>query len=215
MTTSAQPLERDILETLKQSYEEKGYIFYMYPTKEIVPSFLGSYLPDAIAKGDDEKIVIEVKQSRDSLPSDRLKEISSLFENNKEWSLRIFFANEVERKNVVPPSRESVLTGLNEAEQIAAAGHNRAALLLAWSAFEAAVNSYHQQSDIEVRSKTVTAALEELERDGVISFDTTRKLRSLQNLRNEISHGDWSTDVADSQIRVLADTVRSLASGLE
>ena len=86
MTKSATREDR-VLDVLQQRYEERGFTFFKYPPRDLLPTFLGNYLPDAIALGKDENIAIEVKSraDRDALIAGR---IADLFRGQKKWRFR-------------------------------------------------------------------------------------------------------------------------------
>ena len=41
--------ESEVLRLLSRRFEEEGYTFLIHPTRELVPTFLKDYHPDAIA----------------------------------------------------------------------------------------------------------------------------------------------------------------------
>jgi REase_AHJR-like len=46
--TEVQSRERRVLDALQKRYEARGFSFFKYPSRELIPEFLGDYTPDAI-----------------------------------------------------------------------------------------------------------------------------------------------------------------------
>lgn len=59
--SDAQLWESNVLRNLRRVSEARGMKFYVNPPREVVPDFLGSYQPDAIAVGPNGGTVIELK----------------------------------------------------------------------------------------------------------------------------------------------------------
>jgi hypothetical protein len=53
--------DSNALRNLQQASAARGLKFYINPSREIVPKFLGDFRPDAIAIGPEGGIVIEMK----------------------------------------------------------------------------------------------------------------------------------------------------------
>ncbi len=55
--------ESNALRSLQRASEARGLTFYVNPPRRVVPEFLGNYQPDAIARGLEGGIIIEVHAS--------------------------------------------------------------------------------------------------------------------------------------------------------
>lgn len=76
----SQVRESRVLDLLAERYRAQGYTFFKYPSKEVLPPFLGVYRPDAIALGPKDNVAIEVQtgdKGNHLLPK--------LFEGQKTW----------------------------------------------------------------------------------------------------------------------------------
>ena len=199
--------EDQILDVLRQRYEEKGFSFFKYPTRDLLPSFLGDYSPDAIALGRDQNVVIEVKAGP-RYNAMNIARLADLFRGQEKWKFELVVADDVEETQIAPPAKESILQELSEAKELAASGHERAALIVAWAALEAAA----RMATIEpiFRPRTPKSLVELLEREGLISFEAAHELRSLADVRNAIVHGDVSRRVDANTIQALSQSVESI-----
>jgi hypothetical protein len=61
--------EVDVLESILPRYEAEGFEVFVHPSPSILPPFMQSYRPDAIALKPDKKVAIEVVRTaaRDGL----------------------------------------------------------------------------------------------------------------------------------------------------
>jgi uncharacterized protein YutE (UPF0331/DUF86 family) len=210
--TEVHSREARVLDALQQRYEARGFSFFKYPSRDLIPEFLGDYTPDAIALGPNGNIVIEVKSSPRAAAGLPAAQIAERFRNQSGWKFELVLADEVKQEDVrvAPPSKELILEVLAEIRELAGTGHRRAALVLAWGALEAAARIC--QPGLEDKPKIPTSLVELLEREGLVSHSAARRLRSLINVRNGIAHGDFSRRVDQKGVLFLVECVEELLS---
>jgi uncharacterized protein YutE (UPF0331/DUF86 family) len=210
--TEVQSRERRVLDALQQNYEARGFSFFKYPSRELIPEFLGDYTPDAIALGPNGNIVIEVKSSPRATAGFPAAQIAERFRNQSGWKFELIFAEEAnfEDNSIPPASKELILRQLAEIRALAATGHERAAFILAWGALEAAARI--SLSGPLHQPMTATSLVEFLEREGLVSSATARRLRNLINARNAIVHGDLSRKTVQKEVLFLVRCIEGVLS---
>jgi uncharacterized protein YutE (UPF0331/DUF86 family) len=211
--TESQSRERRVLDALQQSYEARGFSFFKYPSGNLIPEFLGDYTPDAIALGPNENIVIEVMSNARRAAEFPAAQIAERFRNQGKWKFELILADELELEDnkITPSSKEMIDSALAEIRSLADTRHERAALILAWGALEAAARLC--QPSLENKPKTPKSLVELLEREGLVSYATARRLRALVNARNGIVHGDFNRKVDQKTILFLVRCIEGLLSG--
>lgn len=204
---SGQETEADILERLKAAYEQQGYSFVVQPIQEKLPSFFGSYRPDAIASRGDINVVIEVK-SRGTRASDiLLSDLQNRIAPYKNWKLSVVFASEKQESlTAIPaPQPELIRQGVLEVEELLATSHTRAAFMLAWSLLEAAHNRISEDEVGHLRSPG--QVIQSLAMRGYISTTAERSLRNLSDLRNRVVHGDLGADASSNNVEQVLSAI--------
>ena len=74
-----------VIESLLPRYEAEGFDVYINPSPSILPPFMQSYRPDAIALRKDKKIAIEVVVRARS--DQKVRDLHSLFAGHPDWEL--------------------------------------------------------------------------------------------------------------------------------
>ena len=204
--------ELDLLRSLRQEYESKGYSFEAAPDPEHIPEFLGSYVPDAIARRGDEYVAIEVRKSRNRASELTLQQIRSRFEGQPNWKFAVAYVPEDPLKTLtikaaaVPAIRRQ----LDDVRRLAEQGYHRAALLLAWSLLEATL--LNVEAEHEARPRTPGSVLQALAMLGRIEPETERRLRPLILLRNAVVHGDLAVEPTAADVSLLASVIEEALS---
>ena len=129
--------ELEILQRLVPELEAEGYEVYLQPNKAIIPLFLGTYQPDAIALRADKNLIIEVLR-RSPEASKKLERITSLLDARKGWGLKAVWIEPVgDQRTLKVQTQNTIQARIKEIKQIAVDGHLQAATLMAWATFEA------------------------------------------------------------------------------
>ena len=173
----------------------------------MLPGFMGSYTPDALAQKPGQNIAIEIK-SRQSLATEaRLQEIRRLFEKRPDWQFSVFVrGSDSSPTTTIPrPSPTAIRERISEVRQLVEQGHRRAAFVMAWSLVEAA---FRADDENEHRQPlTPGTVVQALTMNGYIGPDTERRLRVLIALRNQIVHGDVGAEPTSEDVNLLLSAV--------
>lgn len=184
----AENYEQALLSALRLQYESRGYSFFSHPTSDIVPPFLGSYRPDAIAISPKESVVVEVKAKRAPEHQSRLTQIAKLVESQQGWKFKVYYGSASEPRLYDRPTVENVENQFKEAKELASQGHMRAAFVLGWAALEAAARALSSDSG-KIRVMMPRELVNWLTQEGFIRSAERKVLRNLTQVRNAIVHG--------------------------
>jgi hypothetical protein len=102
------------------------------------------------------------------------------------------------------------LSLLKEAERLQMPETRRAALVMAWTAFEAAAREVLQEEGHEIETRMPSALIHGLLKAGLIDQREADRLREGMYLRNVIVHGVQLREVPPDVITFLLETVRKL-----
>lgn len=204
--------ERDLLSSMRRQYEEKGFSFEIAPDPKDMPDFLGSYVPDAVARSGNEYFAIEVKKSRSRATDHNLRRIRALFEAHPNWKFVVAYVAEDPLKTLtikasaVPAIRRQ----LDDIRALAEKGYYRAAFILGWSLLEATL--LNAEAEQQARPRTPGSVLQALAMLGRIDPETERRLRPLVLLRNSIVHGDLAVEPTADDVALVASVVEEALS---
>jgi hypothetical protein len=204
-----------VLDRLRETYEHQGYQFFIEPLPQMLPPFLGGFRPDAIALKPGESHVIEVKFGRRSGEERRLETLAKLVAGQPGWQLKVFYEGEHPEDTLrfTLPTRSQIEAQITEAEQLAAAGHNKAALLLGWSVLEAIARARAaHEGAVSQRPFSPAQTVQSLEMAGIIDRDVGQDLRAKAQLRNLAAHGDLGAEVNASSVEGLLRLLRRLSA---
>src|SRR5262245_47317262 len=205
--TSSQT-EGRVLVLLRNRYEADGFSFIEHPDRADLPAFMQGYQPDALALGKDKSIAIELKLRRDADSEKSLKAISERFRGQPLWEFRVVYGDEVEDQPIAAPTPEQMRVQLEEAENLLARDHPRAALVLGWAAVEAIARSL--SADFPASgSRTMRQAIELLEHLGRLRFREAQELRRLIPLRSKVVHGDFQTPITAAEVEPVLKAARA------
>jgi uncharacterized protein YutE (UPF0331/DUF86 family) len=204
----------NILRLLAPQYERRGFSVFLYPSDDLLPSFLKGLKIDAIAVSSGHSEVIAVK-TREALPAGHLDALARKFIGQTDWQLQIIYAEEFPEASAEMsiPVPDDVALQISEVEALATAGHHTAALLLTWAALEAAARIVDTHRFARL-PKAPRETLEVLERFGGLSADQAQRLRGLVHLRNAVAHGDTSSRVDKSDVIELLSVAKSVLAEL-
>lgn len=204
--------ELDLLASLRRQYEAKGFSFEMEPDLRGLPDFLGSYVPDAIARKAGENVAIEVRKSRSRASEFSLQQIRSRFDGHPDWTFAVAYAAEDPLKTLTikPAAVPAIRRQLADVRALITQGQNRAAFLLAWSLLEATL--LNVEGEQEARPRTPASVLQGLAMLGRIEPETERRLRSAILLRNAVVHGDLTMEPTKQDVDTLANVIEEALS---
>jgi hypothetical protein len=89
--TSSDDAEVEFLWGLRSRYEAEGFTFTVEPDRSMLPPFLGSYVPDALARKPGVNIAVEVKRNQSRTTQASLQDIRRLFDGHPDWQFNVYF----------------------------------------------------------------------------------------------------------------------------
>ena len=211
-TTSA--LEKQRAHAIAEEYRSKGYEVIEGPAPEQLPDFLSGYKPDLLIRKGDEAVVVKVK-SRSSLAKDpQVRDLARLLQAKPGWNFELVVVGEGEKLSVPegarPFGRGDILQGMEAAEKLLESGFAEAALLLAWSAAEAAVRLLTEEEGTLLDRLTPLYILKQAAINGVIARDDYNFLMNAMKYRNALVHGFKTSDFDSALVRGLVSTTKRL-----
>jgi hypothetical protein len=209
---SAAEQETELLKTIVPKLEAEGYAVHVHPPKDLLPDFMQSYLPDAIALGSPKNLAIEVVVEGSSSKA-RLATLKDRFRNAKDWDLRIYYAHPVDdRSEPGLVSSSTIEESLSTIRDLIKIGQRRPALLMSWATFEAIGRALFPETF--VRPQTPGRLVEVLAADGHLLPNEADVLRELANHRNRLIHGKLDINVALGDLEKFVGVLEALAERL-
>lgn len=193
MTTTSATLERERLLESAREYERKGYRVLIEPGDGDLPEFLHGLEPDMVAYGDRDNVVLE-SRSRLTLRDrqESLVGLATAVDNRQDWRLELLVTNP-EHPPLAPEDAElgsdEVLSRIDVVRHLLTGEQEEAAVLLAWSAVEAALRIVARREDIELESLQPAVILKTLYSLGLLDRADYDLFDSLMRQRNLIAHG--------------------------
>ncbi len=220
MTLEARPSERseresNVLRSFQRVSEARGLTFYVDPPRKVVPDFLGNYQPDAIARGSEGGIIIQVTRPGSGKAEKRFAEISQRVSRQKGWTFQLVYLNPLDETPIAKPTWQQLQAAFGETEALASGGHYAAALVNAWAVLEALARLATTESETERFSTSPLHAVQALAEEGFVENEVAGRLRGLARLRDAVVHGDLSVDVTAEQVGMLVRDLRAIASDME
>lgn len=204
--------EAEILEKVRQSLIAEGYDVVTEPNALLLPAFLRGYRPDALAFRSDKNLVVEVS-TQNITAEKRLKKLQDLLSGQRDWGLRLVWTSKETASHKIRQYAPDIIgQTLDEVEQLLSLNQPKAALLLAWAAFEAMGRSL-QPTNL-AKPQTPARLVEQLATEGVIFPAEAEEARELISKRNRLIHGDLRLDVRKRDILALVKILRRLLSSL-
>ncbi len=189
--------------------------FYVDPPRKVVPDFLGSYQPNAIARGPEGGIIIGVTYPGSGRAEKRLAEISQKVSHQKGWTFQLVYLNLLDEEPIAKPTWQQLQAAFREIETLVSGGHHAAALDNAWAVLEALARLATTESETERFSTSPLHAVQALAGEGFVENEVADRLRCLARLRDAVIHGDLSADVPANQVETLVQDLRLIASEIE
>jgi uncharacterized protein YutE (UPF0331/DUF86 family) len=191
--------EAAVLENIVPQLEAEGYEVYSHPSAHLLPFFMQSYQPDAIALREDKKLAIEVirKGSPSAKNLDRLRDLLS---GHRDWELRVYWISPSSTpKPIEQASAKDIEQAIKTIEQLASERLFAPALLMAWATLEGLGRAL--LSEKLLRPQTPGTLVEVLAGDGYVTPTEADRLRSLIAARNQIAHGGLQAKVGPKDIK--------------
>ncbi|MBO9695913.1 MAG: hypothetical protein J7499_06925 [Sphingopyxis sp.] len=204
--------ELDLLASLRRQYEARGFSFEIEPGPQGLPDFLGSYVPDAIARKSGENVAIEIRKNRSRANELSLQQIRSRFDGHSDWTFAVAYAaaDPLKTLTIKPAAVPAIERQLEDVRTLTAQGQSRAAFLLAWSLLEATL--LNVEGEEEARPRTPASVLQGLAMLGRIEPEAEHRLRSAILLRNAVVHGDLTKQPTAEDVETVASVVAEALS---
>lgn len=215
VSTNAAELARNTLERLREDFEAKGYQFLAEPGPTQTPEFLAGHIPDALALGQNDKVIIEIKRQGSREPRIPLAQLAEKVPRGSGWRYMLVYAGQdpSELIDFPRPNQSQVDQATKEARKLEQLGYTRAALLEAWSILEAlARRIYPEDIRFSLRPLSPMQIVERLAMDGEIDAEQAKRLRVLSSLRNSAAHGDLDARISGDDVRYLLDVIESVST---
>lgn len=217
MMSDAQLWESNVLRNLRQVSEARGMKFYVNPPREVIPDFLGSYQPDAIAVGPNGGTVIELKHRGSPATEWQLAAIAQRIADHRDWEFRVIYLSPLadETPPIKEPTAEQIRKALLEVEALVKGGHPSMALVFGWAVLESLARLTSVRSEGQGREEfSPVQAVQRLAEEGYIENEEADHLREMARLRNAVVHGDLSTAVPAEQVESLLGRLRAIVSAI-
>jgi uncharacterized protein YutE (UPF0331/DUF86 family) len=201
--------ENVVLERLVPDLKSQGYDVFVHPNRQMIPPFLGTYLPDVIALRDDKNLVIEIKQGSNRAEK-TLQELAKRFEGQSRWEFRIVWVSaDEERGKLTLQSSETISDRITEIRKLLDGGFTESALLMCWAILEA--TGRRLLSDEFARPQTPGRLVQILATKGLITPNEGDALRQIAEKRDRLIHGELTTDIDHSEVESFLAILTSLA----
>ncbi len=196
-----------------EEYRSKGYDVAENSPLDFLPGFFA----DLVVRKDDEVKVIEIKSRASLAAKPKIRDLAMVIDSQPGWTFELLLVGEPEKLDAPEMSdafqRESILQRVGEAETLLELGYPEAALLLAWSACEAAARL--AVSEYEVPDAGMTRpefVLDQAAFLGIVSRSEYNHLQDVQKYRNAIVHGFSHKGFESQLVTDLTETVRGIVS---
>jgi uncharacterized protein YutE (UPF0331/DUF86 family) len=213
MSKTAEALEEKRLQSIAREYRKRGYQVLLHPSRSELPDFLSSFPLDMIAIGNQESVVVDVKSKPTLTKSSYLTALAKAVNSQPGWRFELVVTNPAkssvveENAQILPTSeikeRIQLVRELSGKEQAAA-------LILAWSAVEAALRLVGQEQKLDLAKKPSLLIIKELYSLGVISQEDYQILKEGLQSRNLIVHGFRETKPTPKLVDNLIGTIEKL-----
>lgn len=188
MASSVVRTEEARLYDIAEEYKKRGYKVTVSPPAKKLPKFLSRFRPDIVATGARESVVVEIPSPSRKRGSDYWTELSTVVQKHPGWRLELVINGSPEQ---VPKTMDERLVRkrLEEGRVLAEQGMLAAALLITWSAAEAAMRLASKHNEIDLPDLRPATVITRLYTDGVLEREEYDFLLKSMRMRNAGAHG--------------------------
>ncbi|HKI35687.1 MAG TPA: hypothetical protein VKA46_27780 [Gemmataceae bacterium] len=176
-----------------QTYEAEGYRVLVRPTGDQLPSFVGGYPVDLIATQGDERVIVQVKETREDLAKDRdlIRLVEAATQGGWRVDLMVLGATDPLAKieNGAELRRDQIEEQLRHAETMAEVGELLVSCVLAWSALEATMRRTARNAGLKIKTTAPTFLIRSLYSQGLLSREEFDRLDETMRYRTGAVHG--------------------------
>lgn len=218
MKSDLETQEMDVLEHLRIQYEGKGYRFIVEPDTSEIPAFLEGVVPDAIAVGRNDSVVIEVKSTNASASqSAAVRFLAVEVPKHDGWRFDLVIADKGfgTTDASVEPTSELLIEELSSVQRSADSGEFKIAVIMGWALLEAfARRLILNQKAGEPKRYLPRTIIETLVSEGFADDETGTRLSALANARNRLVHGFTRQEVHKQDVDWFLAYLRTLTKEL-
>jgi hypothetical protein len=198
------------LKRIADEYRQAGYEVLVEPKDSDLPEFLVGRSPDLVAHGSTGHHVVEVRVGERRADRERWSDLARAIEAQLGWHFRLVLLGEDGAQSVeyANTTADAIRARIESVRRLAASGEYDGALLLVWSAFEAAARRRLIDDGFSAGATNPRALIKSLVHAGVIEQADLSKIDRLAMLRNAVAHGAIATAGASAA----ADDIKYLAS---
>jgi uncharacterized protein YutE (UPF0331/DUF86 family) len=204
--------EAEVLRGVIPELEAEGYDVFIRPRPPLVPAFLGSFQPDAIAIRSDKKLLVEIVSRPNA--DKKLERLRGLLKDQPSWELRVILIS----PTTVPDSLEVQTPGaisqrIDEMQKLIQEGHASSAFLLGWASFEAASRLLLAE---QFRTpQTPGRLIDVLAGIGYLTPSEADRLRRLAKKRNAFIHGELQAEIEADDVQQMIAVLQTLLEMIE
>ncbi|SRR6266568_3264897 len=204
--------EADVLESLLPKYQAEGFDVFVNPSPSILPPFMQTYRPDAVALRSDKKIAIEVVRSTGG-SAEKIRDLQSLFAPQSDWELRVFYVSPLtSEKTLEVASRPAIKSAIQRVLDLKRDGHKLPAVIMAWATLEALGRALLPGQ--LGRPQAPARLIEVLASAGYLTPQEADTLRAAISLRNAAVHGGLDPIVDERLLDQFIAVLHTLAGFL-
>lgn len=201
-----QIVNRKIREVVKE-YKSKGYSVIENPSKNDVPKFLNNFIPDLIAKKNEDNVIIEIKISSNTNRNQflELENIAKIIENEKNWRFELIITNpkEYNENNGDLINDKEIISRINTSKKILVYDVNIAFLSL-WTVFETVARK-NLPNEL-YKNNNINGIIKNLYSKSLINHQEYKNLDDFLKNRNNIIHG-FSSEISKSDFENLLELI--------
>lgn len=200
-------LESALIEEVRSDLRSRGYDVVNRPRGKFLPDFLEPFSPDLIAYGPNDNVVVEFSR-RGTTSAQQLRRLADAIRSKPGWKLKVVRYASGTPEPLPRAQPEQILQTLQEAEVL---DDPRAALLLAWAAFEATARAIDERAF--QRPQTPGRIIAELADRGLVDEPDQAFLGRMASSRNRLIHGGLDTSVPQVDVLRFIEIVRKVHDG--
>lgn len=214
MPTIIQSARDRLVREIARRYIRQGYSVRIEPSEEELPGFLKEFQPDMIVTTPEGKQVIEVLNLGHIRPDGYWERLRQAVEGHPGWSVQAVLDRQREEEltgtEMPVLSQEEIEARLATSEQLADQGLLESALIVAWSAAEAALLLMGRKTGLEIPYQGAAPLLTLLLAESNLNRKDYDTLMHILRLRNQAAHGFRTEGLDASVCNQLAEITRRL-----
>lgn len=202
--------EAQILDNIVEDLTSDGYEVFVNPQSVLLPGFMKSYRPDAVAFRRDKNLAIEI-ENKSKQSKTKVEHLRALFNapEARDWALQVHhFRSERPLSTLGPVRIPEIEAALSEIEALLSESEKRPALLMAWATLEAMGRVLEPQRIS--RPQTPRRLVEMLASNGHVTPTEADTLRKFIDRRNSLIHGDLNIQIGLDELHDFLSVLKIL-----